>query len=417
VAGVGAGTGAAGGGEALRQQVRQLELAAVRRQQEGEDLVRAAEAALAGILTPAYQEQVRRGVRHEVERLVDQEWTMVDARPDYYALLNDAGVLRELAEGIFDAAEVALLSGGAAPAKNLVDLSDLPAIHYLFVISQGPEEVGRTIHDYVVVDEAQDVAELDLHCLRLLERRRCFTLLGDLSQSIYGHRGLTSWQQAEAIFTGPGGVEESPYQYEECGVSYRTTAEITRLANRVLRSMAALATLRPVSGVGGEPRPVVQADEGLDGRGGFHYEARAFDRHGPEPVVMDVADEAALVQAVGEAVAQARERRYASVAVIAKTAARARELAERLGAAGVEGVTLIDRPEEMEFRGGAVVLPVHLAKGLEFDAAVVADVDGTTYGGNAFDARLLYVALTRAMHDLRVLWTGGQEAMTPHLVG
>jgi DNA helicase-2/ATP-dependent DNA helicase PcrA len=234
--------------------------------------------------------------------------------------------------------------------------------------------------------------------LRLLERRQCFTLLGDLSQSIYGHRGLTSWKQAEAIFTGPGGVDESPYQYEECGVSYRTTAEITQLANRVLRSMASLATV----GAGAAAAEV---------------EAQAFDRHGPEPVVLGVADEAALVDAIRQAVVQARERRYASVAVIAKTAARAREVAERLAAAGVEGVTLIDRPEDMEFRGRAVVLPVHLAKGLEFDAAVVVDADARTYGSSAFDARLLYVALTRAMPDLRVLWAGGPKAMTPHLAG
>jgi DNA helicase-2/ATP-dependent DNA helicase PcrA len=69
-----------------------------------------------------------------------------------------------------------------------------------------------------------------------------------------------------------------------------------------------------------------------------------------------------------------------------------------------------------EFRGGVVLLPVALAKGLEFDAAVVVDADGETYGPDAFDGRLLYVALTRAMHELHVLWTGGADRLSPHLV-
>jgi DNA helicase-2/ATP-dependent DNA helicase PcrA len=59
-----------------------------------------------------------------------------------------------------------------------------------------------------------------------------------------------------------------------------------------------------------------------------------------------------------------------------------------------------------------IVLPVALAKGLEFDAAVVVDADENTYGPSAFDARLLYVALTRALHALRVIWAGRPS---PHL--
>ena len=44
------------------------------------------------------------------------------------------------------------------------------------------------------------VSPLDLLCLRRLEQRPCFTVLGDLAQSIYAHRGLTSWDEAAAVF-------------------------------------------------------------------------------------------------------------------------------------------------------------------------------------------------------------------------
>jgi DNA helicase-2/ATP-dependent DNA helicase PcrA len=124
-----------------------------------------------------------------------------------------------------------------------------------------------------------------------------------------------------------------------------------------------------------------------------------------------VKDERALVAAVAASVAGLRARGYASVAIIAKTSQRARDIVERLTEAGVQEVALAVQPD-FDYRGGMVALPVWLAKGLEFDAAIVIDADAHTYGADAFDGRLLYVALTRAMHELHVIWKG---ELTPHL--
>ena len=66
----------------------------------------------------------------------------------------------------------------------------------------------------------------------------------------------------------------------------------------------------------------------------------------------------------------------------------------------------------MEYRGGLVILPVHLAKGMEFEAALVVDSDVATYSASEFDGRLLYVAVTRALHALHVFWCGD---VSPHL--
>jgi hypothetical protein len=380
---------------ALRQTLRQWELNAARRRQEGETLAREAAAALAAGTSPAEAETARREAAGAVQRLVDRHWPAIDARRDYANLLADGALLAALAGdgGLFDATEVTLLAGGrraagetkdamdAKDAKDAIDLADLPAIHYLYILSQSPEAVGRTQHAYVVIDEAQDVSPLDLRCLRRLEQRPCFTVLGDLAQSIYAHRGLTSWDEAAAVFAG------QPYRYAENRVSYRTTAEITALANRVLRGLTA----------GGEG-------------------ARPVGRHGPEPVLTAVEGEEALPVAVARAVAALRRREYASIGVVTRTAARARELAPLLAAAGAEDVQLALAPG-FELRGGVVLLPVALAKGLEFDAAVVVDADAATYGPAPFDGRLLYVALTRAMHELHVLWSGGEDRLSPHLAG
>lgn len=49
------------------------------------------------------------------------------------------------------------------------------------------------------------------------------------------------------------------------------------------------------------------------------------------------------------------------------------------------------------------MLPVYLSKGLEFDAVLVADADRSHYAEKAWDAKLMYVGCTRALHELWLL--------------
>lgn len=138
--------------------------------------------------------------------------------------------------------------------------------------------------------------------------------------------------------------------------------------------------------------------------------AEAFDRHGDAPLLTQVDSEETLLERVVSAVEQVVAQGHRSVAVIAKTVERARALHGEL-VATLPHATLIATPE-FEYEGGVVVLPVALAKGLEFDAAVVVDADGVTYAECAFDGRLLYVALTRSLHALHIVWRG---SLTRHL--
>ena len=54
-----------------------------------------------------------------------------------------------------------------------------------------------------------------------------------------------------------------------------------------------------------------------------------------------------------------------------------------------------------------MVLPVALTKGLEFDTVILWKSDTEHYGENAREAKLLYVAITRALHELYLV--GDQE--------
>ena len=53
-----------------------------------------------------------------------------------------------------------------------------------------------------------------------------------------------------------------------------------------------------------------------------------------------------------------------------------------------------------------MVVPAHLAKGLEFDAVILSDASCEKYSLSDIDAKLLYVAMTRAMHILDIHYAG-----------
>ena len=61
-------------------------------------------------------------------------------------------------------------------------------------------------------------------------------------------------------------------------------------------------------------------------------------------------------------------------------------------------------------------MPAYLAKGIEFDAVVVTDVDDVSYARTTNDATLLYVAVTRALHRLLIVWSGRPSPLIADLV-
>ena len=52
------------------------------------------------------------------------------------------------------------------------------------------------------------------------------------------------------------------------------------------------------------------------------------------------------------------------------------------------------------------VLPLALTKGLEFDAVIMYNPNEERYADCDRDAKLLYVAVTRALHELHIVYTG-----------
>ena len=79
---------------------------------------------------------------------------------------------------------------------------------------------------------------------------------------------------------------------------------------------------------------------------------------------------------------------------------------------GVKSKLLNEKNNQIE---GVVLLTIQEAKGLEFDSVILNDVSKDNFDKNSgHDMRLLYVGLTRAMHNMIIMSKGEPtEALKP----
>lgn len=255
--------------------------------------------------------------------------------------------------------------------KKQVNLEDLAPLLYIRNRLHGVE--GNDFFDHVVIDEAQDFSPFQVAVLKEQTRGNSFSILGDLAQGIHAYQGVHSWQEFLDLF------EEEESGYFRLERSYRSTMEIIHFANEVLKHAGDDITL-----------------------------AKPVFRSGEKVKLAHVAEED-RVATVLQAVRQLQEGRHNTVAVVGRTEDECRALHQALAEHGVEA-TLIHSGQR-QYKGGLSVLPVYLTKGLEFDAVLLVDVDAAHYEAAPQDAKLLYVGCTRALHELRLLYTGERSPL------
>ena len=107
-----------------------------------------------------------------------------------------------------------------------------------------------------------------------------------------------------------------------------------------------------------------------------------------------------------EAIKGIQERGFDTTAVICRTQEEAQAVEQLLA----EQIA-IENGSEMNFQKGVMVLPIALTKGLEFDTVLLWNPDTESYQENEGDAKLLYVAITRALHELHILWHGNLSGL------
>lgn len=96
---------------------------------------------------------------------------------------------------------------------------------------------------------------------------------------------------------------------------------------------------------------------------------------------------------------------YNTIAVICKTEQEAEKMQNELQKSGINANHLCST--NSQYGNGVITLSVETAKGLEFDCTIVSDAYKNNYDVNSdVDMHLLYVALTRALHEEYITYSG-----------
>ncbi len=227
---------------------------------------------------------------------------------------------------------------------DVYDLAALLMIQYRVTRKKEDEEFGQ-----IFIDEAQDFGITPYYALRKVLPKCYFTIMGDVSQNINYETGLNDWGELKKwMLTGE---RDCFYLLSK---SYRNTIEISEYAGKILE----------------------KASFGK-------YKIEPVIRHGLPVWESGRLLETEMYEKATEIISGARDKGYHSIAVICKDETEADFIGKWL-----EDVT---------------ILPIRLTKGLEFDVVILWNLNMEQAALKQSDAKLLYVAVTRALHELYLL--------------
>jgi len=294
-----------------------------------------------------------------VRAAVGAIWPKADPARLVFRLLADPDLLASAADGLLEPGEQAAISWARPPrGVGSARWSAADAV----LVDEAGDLIERTPSlAHVVVDEAQDLSPMECRAIG----RRCATgsatVLGDIAQ------GTTPWATTSwpVLLTHLGKGDAG---LRELDTGYRVPRQILDFANGLLAQIAPGLT----------PARSLRQDEGA--------------------LVMIEANRSALPGELATACADAMTR-PGSAAVIAADD-QVPGLSRELTRAGLAHSVLDGEAETQAL----TVVPVTLAKGLEFDQVIVVE-PAQIAAGEARGANRLYVALTRAVSRLTVLHT------------
>ena len=245
-----------------------------------------------------------------------------------------------------------------------VEFEDLSALIYLKCKILGVEPYEK--YRQVAIDEAQDFGDFSFYALKCLLKNATFSIFGDLAQSIYQYRGIENWK--EVVNNTFKDNCEMKYLLK----SYRTTTEIMNSANNITNYIK-LDVAKPVI------------------------------RHGKNVKYIDYNNDDEQINKIKSILKQYKESEYKTVAVICKNEEEATFINEKLQNDNIKIKNITD--SDTQYNGGICTITSYLAKGLEFDGVIVANASEEEYNSSKdIDMKLLYVSMTRPLHELNVLY-------------
>ncbi len=221
---------------------------------------------------------------------------------------------------------------------------------------------------FVIVDEAQDYTAMQYHILYHFFSHANITILGDLNQSINPYMNVGDYVQIESIFPANESLRIT------LNKSYRSTIEIIKFSRKLLQNS---------------------------------IEDECVERSGEKPLVIAFKDSSEIFEQISKDVKRYKEHGYKSIGIITKSVKQTDYVYQHLkDKAHVVAIT----HEDDEYICDTVVIPIYLAKGLEFDVVLVYDVNNGNYCGEE-DRLQLYTACTRALHVLNLYYQGEKSPL------
>lgn len=263
-------------------------------------------------------------------------------------------------------------AGKKVQEKVGYDVYDLAALAYIYKRCKETERIREAHH--IVIDEAQDFGMMAYEVLHYCIPGCSWTIMGDVSQNIHFGFGLNDWEELKGLI-----LCDPKDTFGVLSKSYRNTVEISDFAQEILR------------------------------HGSFSsYPIEPIIRHGNPVQVKKCPDHAQALESAVKMLKGWQKNGLDTIAVICRDEAGAAALAAELGRKiKIEESDL----SRAEFKQGIMVLPVSYTKGLEFDAVLLFEPTQAEYPEDDGHAKLLYVAATRALHELAIVHTEDVTAL------
>ncbi len=221
-------------------------------------------------------------------------------------------------------------------------------------------------YQHLVIDEGQDLSLAQYYVLKKIFPKSYFDVFGDINQSIYDYTSIKNWKVLNDL------VFNQEANLLVLNKSYRITTEISDLANEVLKELG-------------------------------YMEALCIARSKEEIKINEITKNNSIPTLIME-IKHLLDKDYLTIAIITKDLKSGKDIYTKLQKYGLD-IALITE-QNTEYKGGLCIVPSYLAKGLEFDAVIIANGNDVTYGLSNIDLKLLYVAITRAMHEVYINYEG-----------
>lgn len=302
----------------------------------------------------------------ETYRLKEQinSFTKIDYMRIYTNLFRDKNLFYHLSKGLNLPENIEdIIDNFNCGYGKTISYEDILGLMYLKVKMSGCN-LFKEIKQ-VVVDEAQDYYPLHFEILKELFKNSKFTILGDINQSIEKSATLSIYEDIKDILNKKRNL--TVYMNK----SFRCSYEISKFSNQFL-------------------------DENI--------QIESFERHEEEPKVIKADTTDDIDEKIAKYISDYKNLNYKSIVVLCKSMNESKKVYIRLK----DKIDIEIISENNDSINGIVVMPVYMAKGLEFDCVIVYETNNKNYK-TEFDQKQLYIASTRALHKLILLYTGSKS--------